>query len=230
MAKSLLKLKSRELRKQGKSIKEIASFTGVSKSSVSLWCRDIELTSRQIERLIKRKENGLKLGQINAALKKKKLRDEKIEKYEQEAIKRLGEIKKRDLFLIGLALYLGEGFKYHNRAGFTNSDPLIIKFMINWFKSFFDVPVERFAFFIIINEVHSKRDGVVKKFWSDYLGVPTNQFRKTHFVKTRQKKTYENYNNYFGTLTFRILKGADIFYRIKGFLKGLISTNHHWPA
>lgn len=230
MAKSLLKLRSRELRKLGKSINEIACLVGASKGSVSLWCRDIELTSEQIANLLKKREFGLMLGQINAAINKKKVRDEKIKKYEQEAIKKLGKLKKRDLFVVGLALYLGEGFKYYNRAGFTNSDPIIIKFMMNWFKSFFQLPIDRFAFFLLINKVHANREWIVKKYWSDYLGIPISQFRKTYFVKSKQKKIYENHNNYFGTLTFRILKGTDIFYNIKGLLKNLLSTKHHWPV
>jgi len=55
MAKPIKKSQALELRKKGKSIKEIARQLEVAKSSVSLWCRDIELAPKQIERLMQRK-------------------------------------------------------------------------------------------------------------------------------------------------------------------------------
>jgi transposase len=47
MAKTKEKQKAVILRKRGKSINEIAHTLGVSKSSVSTWCRDVILTESQ---------------------------------------------------------------------------------------------------------------------------------------------------------------------------------------
>ena len=47
MAKSELRLKARELRKKGVSVRTIASELGVSKSMASIWVRDIILTIDQ---------------------------------------------------------------------------------------------------------------------------------------------------------------------------------------
>ncbi len=44
MAKSREKQLARVLRREGKSIREIASVLKVSKGSISLWCRDIVLS------------------------------------------------------------------------------------------------------------------------------------------------------------------------------------------
>ncbi len=46
-------VKSVELRKDGMSLNEIASKLNVSKSSVSLWVRNIELTAAQRKKLSK---------------------------------------------------------------------------------------------------------------------------------------------------------------------------------
>jgi len=225
MAKSLLRIKSRELRREGKSIKEIASLIGVSKGTVSLWCRDIELTKAQIENLINKQEGGLRRGQINAALAKKRLREEKIEKYNKEGIVRMANLSEKERFVAGLALYLAEGAKKERKVKFINSDPQIIKFMIDWFVKFFQLPRERFIFSIIINEMHRDRERVVKDFWSRYLCVPPSQFRKSCFVKTKQNKIYENYKNYYGTINFRVLQSADLFYKIQGLLIALLNIN-----
>jgi transposase len=46
---------ARELRRQGKSVKEIARITGASLGSVSLWVRDVELSKEVLEELRQRK-------------------------------------------------------------------------------------------------------------------------------------------------------------------------------
>ena len=45
------------LRRTGKSLKKIAAILGVSVSIVSLWCRDVQLTDQQKEKLKSRKLN-----------------------------------------------------------------------------------------------------------------------------------------------------------------------------
>ena len=45
--KTVEQLRARELRGQGRSVKEIARELDVSQSSVSLWIRDIALTERR---------------------------------------------------------------------------------------------------------------------------------------------------------------------------------------
>src|SRR5436305_1998481 len=49
---------ARHLRSQGWSLKEICDCLDVSKSSVSLWVRDVELGPAERERLIKRVRQG----------------------------------------------------------------------------------------------------------------------------------------------------------------------------
>ena len=48
MAKSLLRFKARELRRSGKSIKNIAIELKVAKTTVSYWVKDIILTENQL--------------------------------------------------------------------------------------------------------------------------------------------------------------------------------------
>lgn len=224
MAKSILRLRARELRKAGQSIGAIAEVLVIAKSTVSLWCRDIELSMEQIKKLLANKENGLRLGQINGALAQKNRRIEKTKFYEREGLERFKNLSKEEFFTAGVALYLGEGAKKNRRIEFTNTDPQMIKFMIKWFVELFGVKKENFILSVVINTLHEKREAVVKNFWMDYLNVGPEQFRKMIFVKSKQKKVYENYNNYFGTLRFRILKSTDLCYKMLGFIKGLLDS------
>ena len=62
MAKYKEKIKAQELRERGRSIKEITKTLNVSKGSVSVWCRDIKLTKKQIEQYKKGKLDLIKLN------------------------------------------------------------------------------------------------------------------------------------------------------------------------
>ena len=50
------------LRKQGKSYREIKKRVGVSKGTLSLWLRDIELTHRQLAVLLRGREKSRYAG------------------------------------------------------------------------------------------------------------------------------------------------------------------------
>jgi tRNA G10 N-methylase Trm11 len=222
MAKSILKLKARKMRQDGESIRAIASTLVLPKSTISLWCRDIELSKQQIAKLLVNKENGMRLGQINGALIQKKRRLHKIAMYEKEGIERMKKMSEADFFTAGLALYLGEGTKKNRRIEFINSDPRVIKFMVQWFEKFFSVKRADFTASVVINDSHMERENTVNKFWAHYLDFKPEQFRKMVFVKSRQKKVYENHHNYFGTFRFRILKSTDLCYKILGLIGGLL--------
>ena len=71
MAKYLLRLKARELRKQGISVKDIAEILRISKSSASIWTRDIILSIEQIEALNKSRLQGAERGRLKSALLQK---------------------------------------------------------------------------------------------------------------------------------------------------------------
>lgn len=223
MAKSKQKLKARELRYQGFSIIKIADVVKVAKSTVSLWCRDIELTEKQKLVLLNSKENGLKRGQLMGAEMQKNKRLEKISKYKQEGISQLSDLTSRESFVGGLALYLAEGSK-SSGVIFTNADPLIIKFMMNWFVENFQISKQNFTFYLIINEIHKPREQIIQNYWINYLNISNSQFRKTSFVRSKQKKIYDNYDNYYGTIHFKILKSTDLLYKIKGLIDGLFEA------
>lgn len=67
MAKFDLKRKVEYLRRKGASLTEIMLKVGISKSTASLWCREINLTAKQKERLKNKiRENG-NIGRMKGA-------------------------------------------------------------------------------------------------------------------------------------------------------------------
>ena len=135
MAKFALKLKALTMRRSGSSIREITRALKISKASASLWCKDIPLSEKQIEKLHQNMLAGSYKGRLKGALIQKERKLRKIRTYENEALKRLKNISNRDLLLAGLGLHLGEGTKGNGRVRFTNSNPSIIKFFFIWIES-----------------------------------------------------------------------------------------------
>ena len=226
MAKFELRIKAREIRKTGESIKEIAKILGVSKSSVSLWCRDIILTEEQIRSLNKRVvENGVKGRLIGAEGNRNKKR-KAIAMAKEWALNELCRFDKRDLLIAGIALYWAEGGKtvYTGAFHFSNSDPRMITLMCEWLSVFFGVVKEDFQPRISINNIHVSRIEKVKKFWSDLLTLPVSSFPVT-FIQTKQKKVYENHDNYFGVLSLRFKKSTFIRYKVLALIEALIFEN-----
>lgn len=224
MAKSILKIKAQKLRRGGCSIKSIEKQLLVSRSTISRWCEDIILSREQVKRLLANKNLGLRKAQLIGSQVLKNRRLNKIEEYHKEGLRRFNKLTEQEFYTAGLALYLAEGSKKDRRIMFTNSDPKIIKFMLKWFRKFYGIKKVQTVFSVSINITHHEREVVVRGFWSKYLDVPLSQFRKTKLVKTRHKKIYENHNNYYGTLTFSVLKSSDLCYKILGQMDGLLGA------
>jgi len=225
MAKSKEKLKAQQLRKEGNSIKDIAKKLEVSKSSVSNWCRDIRLSPKQIEKLHEKMVRGSYQGRMAGAQANKDRRLQKIRYYEDEARLLFDNLTNRELLLIGVSLYWAEGYKFKANIKFSNSDPEMIAFMMEWFREILNIEDSRFRFCIIINSLHKNRVDDVVNFWANLVKCPKGQFWKTCFVKTRHKKLYGNPEKHYGTLHIYIKSGVEEKYKIMGIIKRLGDYN-----
>lgn len=221
MAKALLKLKARTLRSKGESVKTIARKLGVSKSTVSLWVRDIILSIQQLEKLRLKRIVGSEKGRLKGAFLQKEKRLKIIQDSSKEGKKIIRKLSEREFFIAGLALYWAEGTKKSRKLRFVNSDPKMIILILKWFRKFFKIDEEEIKATVGINEIHKQRDGIVKQYWSDITGIPINKFRKTSFKKVKNQKVYDNFNEHFGTLVIDILKPARFYYKIVGLIEAL---------
>lgn len=221
MAKSTLKLQARELRKKGESIKAIAKSLCVSQSSVSLWVRDITLSTFYLEKLKQNARSGAEKGRIKSLQQKIEVKKRRTEEYSSNGKNDLKNINIRELLIAGIALYWGEGGKTNNRIEFCNSDPKMIKFFLSWLENCFRVKKEDIYCYIGINELHKEREAALKMYWSKITGISLYQFGPTSFKKVTNRKIYKNNNSHFGTLTIRIKKSSDLFYKVEGLIQGL---------
>jgi transposase-like protein len=214
MAKSEEKLQALKLRRAGESIKEIAKKLGVSRSSASLWVRDIELTAEQREYLQTRQIASGHRGRMMGTEMNRNKRLQRIEDAKEYAKLDIPTLSKQDLFFVGLGLYWGEGVKSNSGSlAISNSDPRVIALIMHWFSSCFGVERDRFMPRIFISDTHRDREEDIINFWIQRLGIPRTQFKKTVFLD-KGKKLYENRYVYYGVMALGVAKGGDIRHRI----------------
>ena len=221
MAKPEEKKLARKMRRGGQSIKDISNTLSVSPSTVSVWCEDISLNTKQRGALLTSKMERIRLGQLKGAEIQRQKRLDKIHTFQLMAEKNLRVLTKREFYMAGLALYLAEGSKKDRSTMIVNSDPRVISFMIRWF-GMFNIPKNRLIVSVLVNVVHKNRETQIIEFWSSFLAIKKEQFRKTIFVRTKQKKHYENSDKYYGTLRLKVSKGTDLSYEINAFASRLL--------
>lgn len=225
----MAKIKEKEialiLRRKGESIQKIAERVKVSKGTVSLWCRNIILKKEQIKRLVKNQQAGSYKGRIISAEIKRQARIQEESVLRIKGIREIGEVSKRDLFVIGVAMYLSEGYTSPNesRVGFVNSDPKIILLMLKWFKEICQVPKEKVILSIRINKNQKNRIDAVEKYWPQVTEIPLSQFNKTILINTKSKKVFSNSENYFGTLRIIIRQSTKLRRILNGWVEGLLT-------
>lgn len=197
------KILAQNLRRKGLSYKEILQHVSVSKDTLSRWCKDIQLTEEQKERLLQNKQFGQKKGSLVAAENKRKKRISTTLAIHHQAKKEVGQLSDRDKFLLGVALYAGEGYKMDGKVGFTNADPKIIAFMVNWFLRFGEISEGKIRGAIWLHEGLNEEQA--KDFWSQLTGIPLQQFHKTYIAKNKMdsKKIRKNLHEY-GIFSIRI--------------------------
>ena len=213
MSKSEERLIVRRLRLNGESVRKITKIVGVSKSSVSRWCRDIDLTDEQIEKLTQKAEKN----RIKARWKiVRSKRLERLNNFMSVGRKRVDILSEREIFLVGVALYWAEGGKKHRRVVLTNSDPNMIRLWIFWLQKCMGVNKDRLTCCVGINQIHEYRIEKVQDYWLKVVGVPINQFLKPSFKKVQNKKIYKNHDRHYGTLTLRVRRSTNMNYEILG--------------
>lgn len=207
---------ARELRKKGFSLNEIKQELRISKSSVSLWVRDIILTYKQKQQL---SQKGIKKEVIE---KRRKTRLERENARRQiiidEAKQEINNLLATELKLIGIALYWGEGAKtLRSGVQFSNSDPRMIQLMMQFFKKCCKVSETKFRGHIFLHpHLNTKK---AEKYWHNISGIPLNQFYKTSKQQSKSSKKKKD-TLPFGTFVIQI-NSTELFLKIKGWIEGV---------
>ncbi|MET8294884.1 hypothetical protein ABZW02_12575 [Streptomyces sp. NPDC005180] len=221
-----LRARARELRLQGLTYDRIQLELGCSKSSISLWVRDLpkppaQRTAAEQARFASRK----RWDHENA------VRDEARRQTKESARSSIGQLDDRELFIAGVTLYWAEGSKdkaydRRERVQFVNSDPGVIQVFLAWLD-LIGVERQRIRYRVMIHE--SADIAAAEEYWTRIVGAEPSQLAKTTLKKPAPKTTRKNVGeNYRGRLVVYVSQSADIYRRIEGAWYGIVgaaSTN-----
>jgi transcriptional regulator with XRE-family HTH domain len=188
------------LRKAGYSYAMINKKLGVAKSTLSNWLNNIEFLPN--EEVIAR----IGRAKLKSALFKQKMKFADMEKRQKEALKDVGTLSTRDLFMLGIGLYLGEGSKANEQVRIVNSDPAILKLAISWFKKSFNLDTENFK--ITVHDYPDNNIEKNKRFWSKQTKIPIEQFSKSTLDRRVNKLAINKRKLPYGTAHLYIKKGT----------------------
>jgi hypothetical protein len=190
MTKPELRAQARNLRKQGLSVNEITALLKVSKSSVSLWVRDVELSDDQREVL---RERGRFFDDRNVGAKANRARSKEDRITFQEA----GRAKAREfrpLHLAGCMLFWAEGAKQRNGVYFVNGDPNMMRLFARFLREEMGIKDDEFALRIHCHTNDPDEMRRIEQYWADLLGLPLSCIRKTYVIKGESSKPHRMKN------------------------------------
>ncbi|MEX2090944.1 MAG: hypothetical protein WD989_02350 [Candidatus Paceibacterota bacterium] len=211
-----LREKALKLRSQGFSYKEILQKVPVAKSTISLWCRGVKMTSEQEKRL---KEKSRKRGIEGIKAIQTMFWRKRCEAF-LEGVALIKKFEKDPEFLAGLMLYWAEGTKKSSTA-VTNSDPRVIKFIVKWLKKFFNINSEQLSIEI---HIHPDQDQVkIKGYWQNLTSIPSDNFRKI-FVKARGSGYRKNrLENGIAKIIVKTQGSTYLLFKILGAINGYLN-------
>ena len=215
-AKDDVRAQARALRERGLAYNEIAAELGVSKSSVSLWVRDLPRPEGlSYEECRRRATEGVR--KYWAA--ERPLREAERTAVRVAAAHEIGLLSDREILIAGAVAYWCEGGKNKphrrdDRVSFINSDPALVKFFLR-FLDVAGIDPGRLVFRAYIHE--SADIHAAQRFWLDVTQADPAQFRnptlKRHNARTVRKNTGDDYR---GCLRIDVLSSTELYRKIEG--------------
>jgi len=218
-AKDGQRVRARELREAGCTYAEIATELDVSKSTVSLWVRDLPTPHRD-EAL---SAHARRMGKAYW-VEENARRDAVREEIKAAAVREIGELSPRELLLVGAALYWAEGskdktYRRRERLVFINSDVRVIRTYAAWLDVM-GIDAARRSYRLSIHETADV--SAATEFWSATVGVPGAEFRrpalKRHNAATVRLNVGEDYH---GCLIVDVSRSRVEYQRMEGIFRAI---------
>lgn len=219
-AKDDVRAQAVAMRKEGRSYREIREVIGVSKSTLSLWLRDVPLTEEQQLALALRSPASAtrRAKAIRASAAQRRAR------IQAEARSQITNLSESELFVAGVVAYWAEGSKNKPwrtgaRVSFLNSDPAMILLFLRWLV-LVGVDADRLQFRLNIHE--SADVAAAEEFWAEVVGVPVHAFDRTTLKRHNPRTVRKNVNaEYHGCLCVSVRRSTNLNVQIAGWFEGI---------
>lgn len=174
------------LRAEGNSYQAIRAKLRIPLATLSDWFRDVDWSGEIRTRLTEaaKKESVVRMREMD------RVRGQHLEavyaEAKKEARQELEVLKYNPLFIAGIMLFWGEGTKTtRNQVRFTNSDPELIRFYIQFLLKACRIPPEKLR--VALHIYPELDDASLRRFWSFVTGVSLTNFHKSMVIQWRHK-------------------------------------------
>lgn len=213
------RLVATRLREDGYSYKMIHEQTGVPISTLSNWFSSQPFTPN-LEVI-----DRIKRGPMISGMKKHSEKMKRVGAAKAIGYRDVGEMSDRDLFMLGIGLYLGEGSKSIEAIRIANSDAAVIVIAMAWLMDCCGVPVGNLSARLHLYPDNNEADA--KKYWSQITGLPLSSFQKSSIDKRENKLTARRRTLPHGTIHLSVraygdkTKGVALFHRVMAWIESV---------
>ena len=173
-----------ELRKNGKSYRDIQQQLGISRSTLCDWFKDIPWSQH------------LKAQKTSVTWKPQhmqRMRTARLQKLENlykdmsiQAAREYERYRKEPLFWAGLMAYAGEGDKRTKHLiRITNTEAYIHRIFVLFVEKYLLFPKEYIKLALLLYPDHI--ESTCKEVWSNALSIPKENFHKSHVLQGKEK-------------------------------------------
>jgi hypothetical protein len=172
------------LRQQGYTYTYISEKTGLSKSTLSYHLAQVPFEPNEYSR------RTVGNARIAAARTLAKQKQDTLTAASAVANSVVGSLSERDLIMLGIGLYIGEGSKTQDAVRLVNSSVDVIKLYLKWLYA---LGVPKDNVFIRLHIYPDVDEVAAKKYWSRETNIPLSRFdtscidTRTNKVSTRKK-------------------------------------------
>lgn len=218
-----LRAEAVRLRSSGLSYADVSVVTGVAKSTLHGWLKDLEL-SPAAQAVLLATRGGKLRGGAAGMHRQAVARDARLR---EETAEWTGDLSRRELRLIGALAYWCEGatskpWRTSREVLFINSDPSLIRLFLAWLDEM-EVDRSRLSYRVSIHE--SANANAAVEFWAQLAGVSPAAFRrstlKRHNPSTVRKNTEASYH---GCLIVRVARSADLYREVVGLVEAVVRS------
>jgi len=178
--------KAFELRKSGKSYRQIKEELKIPLATLSDWFRDVDWSGEMRNRLTEAAniKSGVRMKELD------RVRGEHLaqayEEAREEAREEFKVLKYNPLFIAGIMLYWGEGDKPTNgQTRLSNSDPALIGLYTEFLRKACRIPENKIKANVLIYPDIDEPSN--RRFWSFASGIPLSRFTKSILIQGRHK-------------------------------------------
>ncbi|MEO3742568.1 helix-turn-helix domain-containing protein [Plantactinospora sp. B5E13] len=214
------------LRGEGWSVPQIAAELGVAKSTAYQWVRHLPRDVDPVVAAERRRAHSRRLVDARWSTHRA-VRDAAQARCHARAAAEIGELDRRDLLLLGAAIYWSEGTKSKpwrrdDRVVIINSDVGLLRIFLRFLSACGvdrNVPTYRLS-------IHETADvEAAQRWWQDTLELPADRFQRATLKRHRPKTVRRNTNDaYRGCLIINVPRSRELYWRIEGIMAALGRT------